>query len=203
MLTLSPLPPTFGPLELRVPTGWRTTAVFRVDDEAMEWDGHRMDFADIDRVAYATSERSLNLVQRQVTRRVHVGADDTTIAIEVGTQPFGPRSDVPHHQLYRTAVDVLHARVEPRLRAELRRRIAAGRMMTVGGLGLARAGVTLPAVERVMTWDRLPGAIFEGDRVRIRAAVGHHDEAPWDIPMLAPNAVLLPELLAECAEVFS
>lgn len=203
MTILAPLPPTLGPVELTVPNGWRSTASLRTDEHGITWDGSFVTYRDITSVSYATEERSLNLVQRQICRRVSLVGRHQSLDIRLGHTALGPKADVEHHHLYQMLVDVLHVRVEPRLRAELCRHVASGDPVCVAGLTIGRDGIRHEGSGHVVGWDRLPGAMFEANRVTVRAAGHQHDDLPWSAPMLAPNAVLLPELLADCAELFA
>lgn len=205
MMTLTPttpLLPALTPVRSVVPLRWRAAADLVVDADAVSWNGHRLPFASVRSVAYATRPRLVNLVQRRVERRVHLAGADDVIAIELATGAFGPRHETEHRSAYEGLVSMLHAVVEPRLRTEHLRQIAAGHTVPVGPLTLDRAGVAHAEGGR-LSWDRLPTAALDGADVSIRAALPRPTDRPWHIPMICPNAVLLPELLDECGIAFA
>lgn len=205
MMTLPPLLSTISSVHEVVPTAWRREATCTVDGEGLIWGGDEMAFHAIATVAYATRERSLNLVQRRVERRIHVTGGGRSLSIELATAPFGPRHENHHRALYCGIVDALNSTVEPRLCGELIREVAAGSVVSVGSLDLAAEGMRHRQDLRgsALGWDQLPVASFDGEHVTVRAAGPRPGNLGWVVDMIEPNAVLLPELLAECAKVFS
>lgn len=208
-LTLSP---AFGtdllyaiePFDVCIPMAWRRTATCRVDGDGIEWNGSRVRFDDVVSVSYSSRKRSLNLVQRQMERRVVMATATSRMTIVMGRTPFGPRAENVRQGAYDSIVAALYQSVEPRLRSELLRAMAAGEQVEIGSLVLGSSGITNTEApqERPMTWDRLPGAFLDGDTVRVAAAISGGPES-WTLPMSCANAVLLPELLVEAAEAFA
>lgn len=205
MMTLAPLLPAISPMHQVVPTRWGAAAAITVDGEGIIWDGIEVGFHQITTVAYATRSRTLNLVQRRVERRVHVSSTGRSLAIELATAPFGPRHEDHQRGIYRAVVEVLYSTVEPRLRAQLIREIAAGSLANIGPLEVTAEGVRHRDARRepALSWEQIPIASLDGEHVTIVAAAApRRDDPTWVVEMIEPNAVLLPELFAECAEVF-
>ncbi len=201
MLTTHTTPPLLETIVIDVPVRRGVRSLLAIDDRGVSWGDRRVGFDDVRSVSYAVKDRPINLVQRGVERRVELITDATALVMELGAHAFGPRFEASHADAYRSLVDRVHAAVEPRLCAEIARSIAIGDVVTVGGLDLHEHGVTQGSA--TLGWDRLPGALFESDHVVIDAAVPRFDEHSWRVPMRAPNAVLLPELIAACADAFS
>jgi hypothetical protein len=201
MLTMTPLPPFVAPTELRVPLRRHEAVQLRLEADSISWGGSTVRFDEIQAVSYASRERVFNLVQRGLERRIQLVTDTTTLAIELATGAFGARHESAHSDAYRAIVDTLHVRVEPRLCVELSRAIAIGRPIFIGALRLDQSG--LHRGGESLGWERLPDAMFDGDQVVVNAGVCRSGDIDFAIPMREPNAVLLPELVSTCADVFS
>ncbi len=199
-----PLLHAIEPMRFEVPVRWRASVECRIEPDGITWDGVCLPFARINSVAYATRSHPVNLVQSQVSRRIRLEAGAGVIDVNLGHRPFGPRVDDAHRFAHDTIVATVHDAVEPRLRAEALRRMAAGEPVAIGPLTLTHAGLTHGDHHaiRPVAWERLPVALLEGTQVVVRATVGSAEQ-PWTLDQLTPNAVLLPELLEEAAQAFS
>ena len=204
MMTLAPHLPAIAPMHDVVPTRWLAAAACTVDGEGIIWDGVEIGFHEMTTVAYATRSGTINLVQRRVERRIHVTSTGRSLAIELATAPFGPRHEDHQRSIYGAVVEALHSVVEPRLCAELLREIAAGSVVNIGPLGLSAEGVRHQNIRRgpALTWEQIPIAMLDGEDVTVVAAAPRLNDPAWVVDMIVPNGVLLPELLAECAEAF-
>ncbi len=205
MSITTPLPNCFVPTSVVVPTGWRTTATCTVDGTGIAWDDVELAYGQMTSVAYSTQMRTVNLVQRQVRRHLSITSTDSELEIHLARQPVGPRAELPQQTAFAAMVASLHEMVEPRLRAEYLRAIAAGDTVVLGPISMNHIGMTHESDPLCAPrgWDQLPLALLEADHVLVQSAVAGVNESPWKLNTMIPNAVLLPELLVEAAEAFS
>lgn len=202
-LTLpTPLLHDIDPAVLLVPDGRRVHEC-RLDTVALTWNEHRIRYDAITAVAYATRARALNLVQRQVERRVRLRTATGSFELVLGSRPFGANHGATQHAAYRSVLATLHATVEPRLRAQLLRRMAAGAEVTVGPLRLTSSRIENLATGERVDWRQLPSAQLGRGVVSVSAAIEREAAALATIDMLLPNAPLLPELLDEATITFA
>ena len=201
--TIVPSLPLLSPTTFVVTRGWTETSSCVVDAGSVNWNDQHVSFTEVTGLAYGTRRRSLNLVQRRTERTIVLETDRARCIIEMGTNRFGPSDERAQHDLYATLVATLHGRVEPRLRGDLLRSIAAGGSPMIGDLELDRCGVTSAVSGTSIEWRQLPEAQLEQGMVVVRATIEHPDMPLASIPMLSTNAVLLPELLAEATFSFS
>ena len=174
-----------------------------VDATSMSWNGHTVEFSDIASVAYRMRRRSLNLIQSRIERRIIVGTPHGDLQIALGTSPFGRSNEHEQQGAYQAIVEALYERVEPRLRSEIIRSIAAGRVTQIGVLQLSHDSVSNTATGETIEWRQLPVAQIEGRRVVVRATVEHDGDPVCSMDMLTRGAVLLPELLADATIPFT
>ncbi len=201
--TIVPSLPLLCPATFVVSRGWTETSSCVIDADSVRWDNRHVNLAEVTGAAYRTRRRSLNLVQRRTERVVVLETASDRCVIEMGTNRFGPSDARAQHDLYASLVATLHSQVEPRLRGDLLRSIAAGGSPMIGGLQLDRCGVTSASSGISIEWRQLPEAQLERGVVVVRATIEHPDRPVASIPMLSTNAVLLPELLAEATFAFS
>ncbi len=203
MTLLSPTPALIAPVEMRVPGRSGRSWMLRADGRRVDWDGHTVALDAVTAVAY-TARRRRRLVGRSRIER--------TIALWAGASeplsidlPGGTRTtnlEHAHRAAYAAVTAVIHAAVEPRLRAEMLRRMAIGERVMVGMLQMDTSGVR-NASGFTSSWADLPVAAIEGDQValthRVECDVVSHHQVAANVP----NAVLLPELFDEAAAAFS
>lgn len=190
-----PLAADIAPLEVEVRTSWRRSTTLRVSGSDIRVDGKRIALGEITGVAYAASTRAVNVTQRGVARVVRLELGDTVAQVDLGC-PVRSTDDETARHAYRAILEVLHHRVEPRLRAQLAAGVLAGQVVPIGGFALHRGGLLL--VRRLrpplcVGWDEVPCALVDGDQVAVRRA---GEATPFARQScLHPNGVLLPELL--------
>jgi hypothetical protein len=206
MSMTTPFPTYVVPTSVVVPIAWRATAECSVNETGIGWNDVALAYTQITSVAYGTQVRTVNLVQRRVMRRLRIdSATGDCLDIHLARRPFGPRAEMPQQTAFALIVASLHEMVEPRLRARYLRAIAAGDTVTVGPISMNDVGMIHESdpLGRPRGWDRLPIALLEADHVLVESAVAGFDQKPWVLDAMTPNAVLLPELLAEAAEAFA
>lgn len=205
-MTLTDLPPTLvTPTMIDVPLGRGRTVALSVDERSVAIGRRHVALEDVRTVAYGTHTGSLNLVQRRVERHVRLTDDAGEIELALGVHAFGARNEFVHHQAYGAITTAIHAIVEPRLRAEILRTIASGAQVQIGDLWLDHDGIRSRsrAEDTPIAWAHLPVAEFQRRLVAITATIDRADTVTWTVPMLTPNAVLLPELLIDAADAFA
>ncbi len=201
--TLTPLLQNIEPVTLSTRLGRRAKFTCTIDGTGIQWGEHRLEFDDLTSLGYSTRTRRLNLVQRHLERRIRLLRGRDLFAIDLGHRSFGTDRDDEHLAIYSTVIASLHAQVEPRLRAEAIRAVAAGQSIQFGALRVSHDGLRVGHRSDRLEWRQLPVAQLEGDRVVVRATIEHDAEPLCVIAMLTPGAVLLPELLAEATVPFS
>lgn len=197
----TPLVHTIEPAVLTVPTR-RGHMTCLVDGDGVSWLGNRVRFDDITAVAYSTRQARLNLVQARFVRRIRLRTASAELRLDMGVRAFGPGFEDEYRSIYTTVVAAVHARVEPRLRSEAVRAMAAGEALRIGGLQLTREGISVRSGQR-LEWHQMPEAQLEQDRVVVRGTAQYGPGALCTIDMLTLGAVLLPELLAEATLPFA
>lgn len=204
MSVTTPLPNCVLPTSVVVPTGWRTSATCTVDESGIVWDGQEVAYDQITSVAYSTSVHTMNFVQRRIMRHLSIRSTSVQLEIQLARHPFGPRAEHPQQSAYAAMIASLHEIVEPRLRSEYLRSIAAGDTVVIGAISMNHVGMTHESDPDgpPRTWSQLPLALLEADHVLVESAVAGVNEGPWKVNTMIPNAVLLPELLVEAADAF-
>jgi len=200
--TLTPHLHELAPTTFVVPRSWAVGTPCDIDSQGVQWGDQRIQFSDLTAVAYRATKRSRNLVQRHIARSIWLTGRSETLHIALGHERFGPNRDAQLHDIYGSLTDALHTHVEPRLRSELVRRLAAGEDVWIGALRLDRHGVHNPVERRSMNWRQLPVAQVEGKDISIRAVIEAAPSVAETVPMQAANGVLLPELVAEASLLF-
>lgn len=203
MALLSPTPTPFAPLELTVATSTRTAAHMAVDAAVLRWDQMEITLGQVSAIAYAARPRRHWGLVRRVTRTIRLWTGDGapfTIELQGGT--LARSLETTQLPAYGAITSALYASTEPRLRAELLRRMAAGDTLQLGQWRLDDRGMH-DATGFSMAWEDLPTAVLDGESVAITHRLEGGRVQHRRISMLTPNAVLLPELLDEAAVVFS
>ncbi|MFV2040138.1 MAG: hypothetical protein ACC660_07835 [Acidimicrobiales bacterium] len=199
--TTPPLLEEIEPAILAVPAR-RGRLTCLVDGDGVSWMDERVRFDEITSVAYATSSGRLNLVQARVERRIRLVTASGELQLDLGVRSFGTKFEDEHSAIYSTVVAAVHARVEPRLRSEALRAIAAGRTVRIGKLRLTRDDISIRGRKR-LEWRQLPEAQLERRKVIVRGTLEQNTSVLCTLDMLTPGAVLLPELLAEATLPFA
>lgn len=203
MALLSPTPVLFPPLELNVATSPRSDLRMAIDATVLRWDELEVRLDDLTAIAYAARARRRLGVVRRVSRTIRLWQGDRPpVVIDLHGGTLARSLEGPQLAAYGAITSALYAAAEPRLRAELLRRIATGDRVQLGPWTLDARGISDDTGLSV-GWDQLPTAVLDGEFVAIthRREGGGVDHRR--LSMLTPNAVLLPELLDEAAVVFA
>lgn len=203
MALLSPTPAPFAPLELTVATSARSEIHMTIDAFDLRWDRVHVDLEQITAISYAARPRRHWGIARRVTRTIRLwSGDGAPFEIELQGGTLSHSLEAPQLAAYGAITSALYAGTEPRLRAELLRRIAAGDTVQLGHWRIDDRGLH-DTVGMSIGWEHLPTATLDGESVVITHRLECGRVERRRLCMLTPNAVLLPELLDEAAVVFS
>lgn len=190
-----PIRADLAPIETEVRTSWRHRTTIRVSSDDLRIDGERIALADVIGVAYAATAKSVNVTQQGVARQVLLQTTAREHHIDLGCSVSGTADD-PSEQTYLALVELLHHRIEPRIRARLLGAVLGGEVTSIGGLLLHRVGIDVKRRLRstlTMRWSETPCALLDAHSVIVRRAGNARPIARCSA--LERNAVLLPELL--------
>ncbi len=190
-----------GVTEIIVPLAPARSSRLTFSAETVTWGVHRVDLASAVDLRYVTRFESTAMWQQRLVRRVLLQGPDASIDIALGLEAVDPAAGATQVEAYLALVDHLHHLLEPRLRLDVVNRLRRGATVECGRLSLSTDGLLLPIAGRrsrtLVAWERLPSAHFERDTVQIFADSPTGSVLVAELSMLAPLAVLLPELLEE------
>jgi hypothetical protein len=191
-------------LKIKHSRGWKRQ--LRLDTETLIWGDEQIPLRAVEAVAYTVTRVSTNGIPTTTNYKftVWVGSRQTRVYFSVGSLGRRERKDCyagVFHALAGTSARV----IEPRLRRQVADRVASGETVDVAGVRISRHGFTPTARFKgtnLITWDRFAGATFKAGSVAVSvlAGDGKSGKRQLNVPMGEPNAVLLPELLQQCAE---
>lgn len=181
-----------------LPEIYATGAALRIDGEEIAYDA-------VTHVAYVRQVRRASGAIIDVVRRFELGIDGGRRTVKLD----GAKVDAEAKQeLWARLVEISQRAIEPRLRDQALERVQRhGETVAVARLELDRAGFAvrggLPR-RRSFAWSEHGRTFFATDRIRVTVrADGKPERKLIDVPTEDPNAVLLPRLMAACAEALA
>lgn len=185
--------------DLCVPVEPTVMVRLSIDDRTIAWGATAVEWDAITAVRYGTRSESTSLFQQRRVRRVGIQTPQGVVDLCLGRTDLGADAEQRQIEAYYAVIDRLHDHVEPRLRAAAFARIDSHGRFDIGKLSVVPAGLLVPGrlSRKLVTWDQLPAAHFENDRVAVTGGVGNATKILGDISMLETNAVLLPEICIE------
>jgi hypothetical protein len=190
-----PVQADLAPIETELRVSWRRRTTIRLSAEDIRVDGERIALSSITAVGYAATERAMNVTQHGMVRHVMLETPQRCHQLQLGCSVPGAADD-PSEQTYLALVELLHHRVEPRLRARIVSTVLGGQPSQVGGLVLHRGGIDIERRWRApltVGWSEVPCAMLEAHHVVVRRAASTAIVARRSA--LESNGVLLPELV--------
>jgi hypothetical protein len=177
-----------------------------LDEEMLQWGDERVPLASVEAVAYCVTRTSINGVPSGTNYSFFVWSQGRQTKIVLGTAlARGKAARDAYAEAFTSLADTVARLVEPRLRQALADRVARGETVEIAGVRLSAHGIekNVPLRgTRSVSWDRFAGAGFHQGMVAVHAVRdgGRDSKAAFTVAMTEPNAVLLPDLLQQCAE---
>lgn len=193
----SPAAVTSTDVDLTVPVAPTISNRLRISDDELAWGTSCVLLDEVVAVRYAIRNESTALWTQRRVSRVMAHTVSETLEMVLGTSELGAEAAEMQSAAYYATIECLHRVVEPRLRLMLFDRIDRGARVDMGPLSLTTEGIlveTAADARQLVAWHRLPSAQFDDARVTISADGPSGTVIVGDVSMLAPNAVLLPEL---------
>jgi hypothetical protein len=189
-----------------VPVGPTRTSTLALCADRVRWDDRSVELSEAVDVRYATRSETTSFWQQRLVRRVLIQGPRDSIDIALGREIVSDSATRAQADAYMCLVEHLHATLEPRLRRKALSRIVQGGTVTCGPLALSEEGIHVSGDRRrrpvMIGWHRLPAAHFEHDSVQVVADGSAGATVLAEVSMLAPHAVILPELVEEAIARF-
>ena len=187
-----------------VKSGLRQKRLY-VDLEQLVWGDERVLLNSVDAVAWTITHHSMNGVPTSTNYLFTLwrGNDQVKIGFNAVSVSSKAHKDGLTN-LFEELVSASARLIQPRLREQILKQVARGEVVEVAGVRLSQQGIERPArlgSNKAVRWDRYAGARFQRGTIEVRATQddGVTVKRVFAIAMGAPNAVLLPELLQQCA----
>ncbi|HEY3241079.1 MAG TPA: hypothetical protein VGL92_16055 [Acidimicrobiia bacterium] len=193
-------------MDLEVNAGVFAKKRLLLDEEMLQWGDERVPLASVEAVAYCVTRTSINGVPSGTNYSFFVWSQGRQTKIVLGTAlARGKAARDAYAEAFTSLADTVARLVEPRLRQALADRVARGETVEIAGVRLSAHGIekNVPLRgTRSVSWDRFAGAGFHQGMVAVHAVRdgGRDSKAAFTVAMTEPNAVLLPDLLQQCAE---
>lgn len=193
-------------VDLEVNAGVFAKKRLLLDEEVLCWADERVPLAAVEAMAYCVTRTSINGVPPGTNYSFFVWSQGRQTKVVLGTALARSKAARDAYAEAFTALADTFARlVEPRLRRALAERVARGETVDIAGVRISARGVekNVPLRgTRSVAWDRFAGAGFHQGTVAVHAIRdgGRDAKAAFTVAMTEANAVLLPELLQQCAE---
>ena len=193
-------------VDLEVNAGLFAKKRLLLDDEVLQWGDEQVPLSAVEAVAYCVTRTSVNGVPSGTNYSFLVWSQGRQTKIVLGTALARSKAGrEAYAEAFTTLANAFARLVEPRLRGALAERVARGETVDIAGVRISSRGIekNVPLRgTRSVPWDRFAGAGFHQGMVAVHAVQDgrRQSKASFTVAMTEPNAVLLPDLLQQCAE---
>ena len=169
-----------------------------VHADRIEWGEDVIRFDEVQHFAYEIYRHRTAIVPAHTGYVLALWTADREHSIELVSSAFSRRSTkADTEMMFQALVAIVHARVGERLNREFVQRLRNRETVTIGKLKLRWSGLVYKRRfrEHTLSWDEVAGAEFVAGNVVLHRV--HKDETRpfFKIPMAAPDAVLMPDLV--------